>query len=76
MGLAGSVGWVGGTMLAQEGGSGDLKPGSQAGQTRRIWWDLPEELVTLSLRHFSRRKELRVRRGREMEVAPREATGR
>ena len=25
---------------------------------------------------FSRRKELRVRRGREMEVAPREATGR
>ena len=37
---------------------------------------LPEELVTLSLRHFSWRKELRVRRGREMEVAPREATGR
>ena len=25
---------------------------------------------------FSRRKELRVRRGREMEVAPREGTGR
>ena len=59
MGFAGWVGWVGGTILAQEGGSGDLKPGSQAEQTRRIWWDLPEELVTLSLRPSPRGKSFR-----------------
>ena len=58
-GVCGQGGLGGGTMLAQEGGSGDLKPGSQAGQTRCIWWDLPEELVTLSLRPSHRGKSFR-----------------
>ena len=50
-GACGQCGLGGGHCAASGGREWELKTGSQAGQARCIWWDLPEELVTLSLRH-------------------------
>lgn len=75
-GACGQCGLGGGHCAASGGREWGLKTGSQAGQARRIWWDLPEELVTLSLRPSPGGIELRVMRGKEMEAASREGTGR
>jgi len=45
-GACGQCGLGGGHCAASGGREWGLKTGSQAGQARRIWWDLPEELVT------------------------------
>ena len=45
-GACGQCGLGGGHCAASGGREWGLNTGSQAGQARRIWWDLPEELVT------------------------------
>ena len=55
-GACGQCGLGGGHYAGSEGRKWGLKIGSKAGQAQRIWWDLPEELVTLSLRPSPRGK--------------------